>query len=73
MNEKLKLQKSCLNCYYFQRGENSAPFCEEHVSFMPEPRIPDDPDYGYCSDYAYKCYYCEHDCCPNNPQNIELI
>ena len=75
MNEKLKVHKSCLNCYNFcWTGEaDKDAFCTEHCRHMPSPRSNDDPDYGYCFDYVYQCYYCDHDCCPKNPENIEFV
>lgn len=73
MNEKPKVQKSCLNCYYFQlKGEDRA-YCAEHGQWIPVPDSPDDPDYGYCSDYVYECCHCYHNCCPNHPENVEIV
>lgn len=56
MNEKTKVQKSCLNCFYFQwnNDDDEDAHCVVHGCSMSAPESTDDPDYGYCSEYEYK-------------------
>lgn len=72
MNEKLKVQKSCVNCFHFYLdGKNAV--CFVHNQSMPIPDSPDSPDYGYCSDYVYECYHCTNKCCPKNPEAVKFV
>lgn len=68
-----KIDKSCLNCFHFQWDGEGDAYCSEHVCAMPNPESSVNPDYGWCSDYIYKCYHCIYDCCPKNPKNVELV
>lgn len=73
MNEKPKMQKSCLNCFHLLHiNVGKDAFCKENNRIMPAPDSIDDPDYGYCSDYVYECYMCVHECCPKTLKTLNL-